>query len=115
MAGLLPVEGLDAQVVPNRGTMAVESPFAVVRQRHVWSKLQAAAQMINDNGGDFFQCWKVMKSLEALQQGQKTERVLISSGVGLRELSLRIRRRERLSEFAGCGEGAESRIRGALD
>ncbi len=34
-----------------------------------------------------------MKALKTLHQGKKTERVLISSGVGLRELSLRIRRR----------------------
>ena len=56
-----------------------------------------------------------MKSLEALQQGQKTERVLIGSGVGLCELSFRIRWRERLLELAGGSDGAESRIRGALD
>ena len=71
--------------------------------------------MINNDGGDFFQRREVMKSLEALQQGQKTERVRIASGVGLCKLSFRIRWRERLLELAGGGDGAESRICGALD
>ena len=53
-----------------------------------------------------------MKSLEALQQSQQTERVQAGWRVGLRELLLCIRWRE---EFAGGNDGAESRIRGALD
>ena len=56
-----------------------------------------------------------MKSLEALQQSQQTERVQAGWRVGLRELLLCIRWRERLLEFAGGNDGAESRIRGTLD
>jgi hypothetical protein len=62
--------------------------------------------MINDNGGNIFQRWKLlMKSLGALQQSQKTERVQAGSRVGLRELLLRIRWREPLLEFAGGNDG----------
>jgi hypothetical protein len=55
-----------------------------------------------------------MKSLEALQQGQKTESVLIGLGAALCELSLPLRGGKRLLQFAGGDGGAESRIRGAL-
>jgi len=71
--------------------------------------------MIHDDGGNFFQRWKIMKPLEALQQSQQTERVQAGWRVGLRELLLCIRWRERLLEFAGGNDGAESRIRGTLD
>ena len=61
------------------------------------------------------QRWEVVKPLEALQQDEKTERVVIGPRAGLRELSFRIRWRERLLEFVGGDDGAEARIRGALD
>jgi hypothetical protein len=47
--------------------------------------------MINDDRRDLFHRWEVMKSLEALQQGQKTESVLIGLGAALCELSLPLR------------------------
>jgi len=71
--------------------------------------------MINYDAGDFLQRREVVKSLETLQQDEKTERVMIGASAGLRELSFRIRWRERLLEFAGGGNGTEARIRGALD
>ena len=70
--------------------------------------------MINDDSGDLFQRWKVMKALEALQQDQETESVLIGSSVALCELSLRLRWRERLLKLAGGDGVAELRICGAL-
>ena len=71
--------------------------------------------MINYDAGDFLQRREVVKSLETLQQDEKTERVMIGASAGLRELSFRIRWRERLLEFAVSGNGTEARIRGALD
>ena len=71
--------------------------------------------MVNDDGGDFFQRWKIMKSLEALQQSQKAEGMRAGSRVGLRELLLRIGWRKRLLQFVSGNDGAESRIRGTLD
>ena len=114
MADLLPREGLNAQVGSNRAAVTIEGPSVLVRQRHLRSKLQEAAQMINDDRRDLFHRWEVMKSLEALQQGQKTESVLIGPGAALCELSFPLRGRKRLLQFAGGDGGAESRIRGAL-
>jgi len=71
--------------------------------------------MINYGAGDFLQRREVIKSLEALQQDEKAERVLIGASAGLRKLSFRIRWREGLLEFVGRGYGAEARIRGALN
>ena len=64
--------------------------------------------------GDFLQRGEVVKPLEALQQDEKTERVLIGASAGSPKLSFRIRWRERLPEFAGRSYGAKARIRGAL-
>ena len=50
--------------------------------------------MINYGAGDFLQRREVIKSLEALQQDEKAERVLIGASAGLRELSFRICWRE---------------------
>jgi hypothetical protein len=71
--------------------------------------------MVNDDGGDFFQRWKIMKLLEALQQSQKAAGMRAGSRVGLRELLLRIRWRKRLVEFVSGIDRAESRISGTLD
>jgi len=71
--------------------------------------------MINYDAWDFLQRREVVKSLEALQQDQKTKRVLIAASTGVREPSFRIRWRERLLELVAGGDGAEGRVRGALD
>ena len=40
--------------------------------------------MINYDAGDFLQRWEVVKPLEALQQDEKTEHVVIGASAGLR-------------------------------
>jgi hypothetical protein len=115
VARLLSRECLDAQVLSNHGAVAVESPLVFVCQGYVRMKLKTATYMINYDAGDFLQRREVVKPLEALQQHEKTEHVVIDASAGLRELSFRIRWRKRLLEFAGGDDGAEARIRSALD